>query len=240
MIILPAVDLREGACVQLIGGDYALEKVRLADPVAVARDWARQGFPWLHVVDLDAATGRGSNHVVVEEILREGALTVQVGGGVRSADRIAALLDLGAERVVIGTRAIEEPEWLEEMADQFPDVLVVAADVWERSVVTRGWARQLTRHVRDVILQLSQCPLAGVLVTAVHKEGQMLGVDIPLMDLVVDAADVQVFASGGVGTIGDLRALADTGVDGCVVGMALYTGAVTPRAALELMEETAE
>jgi phosphoribosylformimino-5-aminoimidazole carboxamide ribotide isomerase len=238
MIILPAVDLREGACVQLVGGDYAAEKVRLDDPPAVALDWSRHGFPWLHVVDLDAAMGKGSNADVIETILRDIPMQVQVGGGVRSAERIEALLEAGAVRVVVGTRAIEEPDWIAEMAQEFPGVLVVAADVRERKVVTRGWQATSGRQVVDVVEALSAHPLAGLLVTAVHKEGQMEGTDLRLMEDVVDVAGVPVFASGGVGGLGDLRALVDTGVAGVVVGMALYTGALDPRAAVELMEET--
>ncbi len=240
MIVIPAVDLREGKCVQLVGGDYADERVRLDDPVAVARDWAQKGFPWLHVVDLDAATGRGSNARLVEEILHEVAIPVQVGGGVRSAERIEALLDAGAARVVVGTRAVEDAAWLAEMVREFPGALVVAADVRDRAVVTRGWASALPKHIRVAVEELSEHDLAGLLVTAVHKEGQMGGTDLPLMEEVAAASAVPVFASGGIGGLGDLRALAETGVAGCVVGMALYTGALEPRAALDLMEEMAE
>lgn len=241
MIILPAVDLREGRCVQLVGGDYAKEAVRLDDPVAVARDWWRRGFGWLHVVDLDAATGRGTNADVVTEILREGGrhgAPVQVGGGVRSLERIEALVEDGASRIVVGTRAIEDADFLREAAEAFPGLLVVAADVRERQVVTRGWDTTLPRDILDVVGALGEHAIAGVLVTAVHKEGQMLGTDLRLMEDVADASVWPVFASGGVGSIGDLRALAETGVTGCVVGMALYTEALAPQAALDLMEET--
>ncbi|MFN9577616.1 MAG: HisA/HisF-related TIM barrel protein [Gemmatimonadota bacterium] len=242
MIVLPAVDLREGRCVQLVGGDYAKEAVRLEDPLAVARDWWRRGFGWLHVVDLDAATGRGSNTDLVTELLREAArhgASVQVGGGVRSLERIETLLDDGAARVGVGTRALEDADFLREAAEAFPGQLVVAADVRERQVVTRGWDTTLARDVLDVIEALGEHPLAGVLVTAVHKEGQMQGPDLRLMEAVAEACVWPVFASGGVGGIGDLRALAETGVAGCVVGMALYTDALAPQAALDLMEETA-
>ena len=112
MIAIPAVDLREGACVQLVGGAYEDERVRLADPVSVSRDWARAGFRHLHLVDLDAATGRGSNESILRAIAGEPGLAVQAGGGVRSEADVQRLLDAGAERVVVGTRALEEPEWL--------------------------------------------------------------------------------------------------------------------------------
>jgi phosphoribosylformimino-5-aminoimidazole carboxamide ribotide isomerase len=234
MLVIPAVDLRGGACVQLVGGEYDAERVRLDDPLGVAREWARLGFRRLHVVDLDAATGRGTNAHVVEEIVRYGNFDdVQVGGGVRDDDAVERILGYGARAVVIGTRGLEDPDWLAEVAARWPGQVVLAADVRERRVVTRGWARTLPRNVIDVVEELDGVPLAGLLVTAVHREGQMQGTDLPLMEDVVDAASVPVIASGGVGTLQDLRLLADRGVAGAVVGMALYTGAIDPRAVID-------
>ena len=231
MIAIPAVDLRDGACVQLVGGRYDQERVRLDDPVEVARTWSRHGFRHLHVVDLDAATGRGSNARVVRDILdvADLGMTVQVGGGVRSEEAVDRLLDDGAARVVVGTRAIEEPDWLAEVAHAHPGALVVAADVRERRVVTRGWARTLPRDILEVVEELNDLPLAGALVTAVHREGQLQGADLFLMEDVAEAAHFPVYASGGVTTLHDLRSLADRGVAGAVIGMALYTGALDPR-----------
>lgn len=233
MIAIPAIDIRGGACVQLVGGSYDAERVRLEDPAGVARQWEYAGFRQLHVVDLDAATGRGDNARTVREVLSATAMDVQVGGGVRDADRIEALLRDGARRVVVGTRGIEDPDWLDEIATTFPDTVLLATDVRDRRVVTRGWGELSSRYVLDVIQELNALPLAGVLVTAVHKEGQMLGADLPLMEDVVEESECPVFASGGVGTMGDLRALEDRGVAGVIVGMALYTGAIDPRAVAE-------
>jgi len=238
MIVIPAVDLRDGACVQLVGGEYAEERVRLEDPLAVAREWARLGFRRLHVVDLDAATGRGSNAATVAEIVRHGGFdVVQVGGGVRDEGGIERLLDAGASAVVVGTRGLEDPDWLREMADRYPHEIVLAADVRERRVVTRGWTQTLPRIVTDVVEELHDLPLAAVMVTAVHKEGQMQGTDLPLMEDVVEASHVPVFASGGVSSASDLRALQDRGVAGAIVGMALYTGALDARAVVEEFHE---
>jgi phosphoribosylformimino-5-aminoimidazole carboxamide ribotide isomerase len=233
MIAIPAVDLREGACVQLVGGEYDAEAVRLDDPVAVAREWARLGFRQLHVVDLDAATGRGSNAAVVEEILRDGRMLVQVGGGVRTEERVEELLDLGAARVVVGTRALEEPDWLEEVARRFPGALVVAADVRGRQVVTHGWTRTLPGDVLDTVAALNELPLAGLMVTAVHREGQMQGPDYFLLEDVVEAARLPVLASGGIAGVHDLRELAERGAAAAIIGMALYTGALNPRLVAE-------
>lgn len=233
MIVIPAVDLRDGKCVQLVGGEYDQESVRLDDPPAVARDWVRQGFTRLHVVDLDAATGRGRNTEIIRELVRDAGVPVQVGGGVRDADRIEELLDQGASWVVVGTRAVEDVAWLEEMSARFPQQLIVAADVRERKVVTRGWAKTLPLDVVSYVEEIAAFPLAGALVTAVHKEGQMQGTDLPLMEDVAEASPWPVFASGGVTTLDDLRALDHRGVTGAVLGMALYTGAIEPRRILE-------
>ncbi len=233
MIAIPAVDLREGACVQLVGGELTEERVRLEDPVAVARNWVAYGFTRLHVVDLDAAFGRGSNADVIAEILREVDVDVQVGGGVRSAERIEQLLTAGADRIIVGTRALEDPWWFEEMTLRYPQQLIVACDVRERRVVTRGWTETTSRLVLDMVEELDRLPIAGFLVTAVHKEGLMTGTDLPLMQDVAEATEAPVLASGGIGTLTDLHELADRGVAGCVLGMALYTGALDPRVIAE-------
>ena len=241
MIAIPAVDLRGGACVQLVGGSYDHERLRFDDPHGVAHGWAQLGFSRLHLVDLDAATGRGSNEDLVADLLRDREANIQVGGGVRSGDAIERLLTLGADRVVVGTRAIEEPGWIDSMASLFPGELVVAADVRERRVVTRGWERMLARNVLDVIEELNALPLAGVMVTAVHREGQLAGTDLFLMEDVADASDHAVYASGGITTFGDLRALEDRGITGAIIGMALYTGVLDARlVAEEFAEELVE
>lgn len=237
MIAIPAVDLRDGACVQLVGGSYAAERVRLADPVGVAQSWVHAGFRHLHVVDLDAATGSGSNDGIVEEIIRDAGVDVQVGGGVRSTERVQQLFDAGATRVVVGTRAIEEPEWLANVADLFPGLLVVATDVRERRVVTRGWVRTLPLDIFDVVEDLNDLPLGGLLVTAVHLEGQMAGTDLALMEDVAEASRFPVLASGGVSSMNDLRSLENRGVWGAVIGMALYTGALDARAVAQEFSE---
>lgn len=228
MIAIPAIDLREGACVQLVGGEYDAERVRLDDPLGVARGWQRYGFSRLHVVDLDAATGRGSNRDLVRDLANHGGLPLQFGGGLRTMDDIEEALRDGADRVVVGTRALEDPRWLSDVASRFPGEIVLAADVRERRVVTHGWSRTLARTITDVVEEVDQLPLAALLVTAVHREGRMQGADLVLMEDVAEISSVPVYASGGIASIGDLRALEDRGVAGAVLGMALYTGALDP------------
>lgn len=237
MIAIPAIDLREGACVQLVGGEYTNERVRLPDPIAVAHEWTRYGFRRLHVVDLDAATGRGSNEHVVADLLREAVADMQVGGGIRSTTQVEELLASGARAVIVGTRALEDADWLARVANAYPNEILVAADVRERRVVTHGWTRTLPREILDVTEELSALPLAGLLVTAVHREGKMEGTDLFLMEDVVEAASFPVYASGGIRSMADLRALADRGITGAIIGMALYTGVIDPWQAAEEFSE---
>ena len=225
MIAIPAIDLREGACVQLVGGAYEDERVRLDDPVGVARRWRETGFRSLHVVDLDAATGRGCNDEAVEAILDASAgVDVTVGGGVRSLERARSLLTAGASRVVTGTRALEDPVWLRDVAEDHPACIVVAVDVRDSKPVVRGWSETTTLDLRDILEALNRLPLAGVLVTAVDVEGRLGGPDLALIQSVRRVARHPVIAAGGITTIDDLRALDTLGVSGAVIGMALYTG----------------
>ncbi len=228
MIAIPAVDVREGACVQLVGGSYSAERVRLENPIEVSRSWEHFGFQRIHVVDLDAATGRGSNLELVREMISRTVVSVQVGGGIRSAETIEALLEAGATSVIVGTRALEDQEWLADMAARHPHELIVACDVRERRITTHGWSETLPLDVLDAVGELNAFPLAGLLVTAVHMEGQMKGTDLPLMEDVAEASEFPVFASGGVSSMADLRALEHRGIAGVVIGMALYTGALDP------------
>lgn len=237
MIVIPAVDLRDGFCVQLVGGSFEREMVRIDDPVAAARKWETDGFQSIHVVDLDAAMRTGSNAEVVSSILRSVGCEVQVGGGIREEQQIEDLLRDGATRVVVGTRAIEDRDWLSDIASRFPGVIIVAADTKERSLVTRGWTRTSSRNVIDLVEELNDLPLAGVLVTAVHREGRLQGPDIQLMEDVVRASDHPIHSSGGIRGLNDLHDLAEEGVAAAIVGMAIYTGALDPRAAAEEFQQ---
>ncbi len=244
MRVIPALDLREGACVQLVGGRYEDERVRLGDPLAVARGWREAGFRELHVVDLDAATGRGDNAAVIEVLLREPGLEVQAGGGVRDEAAVERLLGAGAARVVVGTRALEDHAWLERTSAAHPGRLIVAADVRGRAVVTHGWSRDGGTPIEALLARLGalsrdgggslphrgggSLPLAGVLVTAVHREGAMAGTDLELMRDLAGLTELPVFASGGITTFDELAALADLGIAAAILGMALYTGVLDP------------
>jgi phosphoribosylformimino-5-aminoimidazole carboxamide ribotide isomerase len=228
MRVLPAVDVREGACVQLVGGSYEAERIRLPDPAAVVASWLDRGFPMVHLVDLDAATGRGSNRDLVEAMLNRFPGVLQVGGGVRETDTVAALLAAGAARVIVGTRGAQDRRWLEATVTRFPGRIVIAADAHGRQLTTGGWSETSARTVPEIVRELSMLPLAGVFVTAVHAEGRMAGPDLGLIDAVLAATSLPVIASGGIASTADLAALAARGVAACVIGMAFYTGVLDP------------
>jgi Phosphoribosylformimino-5-aminoimidazole carboxamide ribonucleotide (ProFAR) isomerase len=228
VIAIPAIDLREGCCVQLVGGSFDDERVRLPDPLAVAKKWMDSGFRRLHVVDLDSAMGTGSNLALVEQLAGMPDLDVQVGGGLRSTEAIVQLLDAGARRVVVGTRALRDGEWLAAIAERWPGQVLVAADARSGRVVTHGWTEPLGTNAVDVVRELSTLPLAGFLITAVDREGQMAGPDASLIEAASSATKLDVVASGGVGSRADLVTLDGCGAAGAVIGMALYSGALDP------------
>ena len=247
MKVFAALDLRDGAVVQLVGGDPADERVRLPDPVQVARRWLDAGFRNLHVVDLDAVLGDRDNASAVGAIVdlarSADAATgppparIQVGGGIRSHDAIDRVLDLGVDRAIIGTRAVEDGDWLGRVAHRFPDRLVVAADVRDGRIVTRGWTASTALPAADFLASLQGLPLAAVLVTDVTREGRQEGIDRTLFARLVAASPYPLLAAGGITGRDDLMALRDAGADGAVLGMALYTGRLDPADALE-MEDT--
>lgn len=234
MRVYAAIDLRAGAAVQLVGGDPAAERVRLRDPAAVASGWLEAGFRHLHVVDLDAALGDGENSAVIRDIAAtaRGRATLQVGGGLRDAAAVEAVLDLGADRAVVGTRAVEDREWLEDTARRFPDRLVVATDIRGHTVVTRGWTRATDLDAIAFLAGLARLPLGGVLVTDVGREGRQEGVDADLFRGLTAATRHPLIAAGGITAGADLEALRAAGTAGAVLGMALYTGRLEPGHAL--------
>lgn len=226
MIAYAAIDVKGGRVVQLVGGRPDDERINLPDPVGVAAGWVGAGFQWLHVVDLDAALGSGSNRAVIERIAAEAAVPVQVGGGIRDDESVRALIAAGAARIVTGTRAIEDQAWLAALADRYPGRVVVAADVRDERVVLRGWSAESAQTLPGLLARLDSLPLAAVLVTDVGREGSMRGADVARFGLLAGATRHPLIASGGISSVQDLRALSRAGVAGAVLGMALYTCAV--------------
>ncbi|MEX0935909.1 MAG: 1-(5-phosphoribosyl)-5-[(5-phosphoribosylamino)methylideneamino] imidazole-4-carboxamide isomerase [Gemmatimonadota bacterium] len=226
MIAIPAVDLREGRCVQLVGGRPEDERVSLPDPVAVAKRWRAAGFSALHVVDLDAALGRGDNLDMVARIAREAPGDLQVGGGIRHEERAEALLAEGVDRIIVGTRAVDDPDWLSQLATTHPGRVAVAADIRDGIVLRKGWTEGSGLEIETFLKTLAPLPLAGVLCTDVGREGRVEGIDRRGVEAVIMASPHPVWISGGVTTMDELRFLRDQNAAGAVLGMALYTGAL--------------
>ena len=217
-------------CVKPVGlGDGAAD-FPLGDPIGVARAWALAGFQRLQVTDLDAESGARSNFALIEEIVRDGALEIQIRGGVQSTDQIERLADTGATRIVVGARALDDPQWLADAADAFPGILVVATDVRERRVVTRGWVRGLPVDILDLVEELSSIPLGGVLIISAQRDTRHESADLALLEDIVEASCCPVIADGVASTMNDLRALEHRGVAAVLLGGALYSGALEPRA----------
>lgn len=237
MIAIPALDLRDGSCVQLAPGSYDEELIRIPDVLGVEAAWRQYGFRHLHVIDLDAASGRGTNGDLLRVILDRTEADIQAGGGVRSREAIQELLGSGAERVVIGSRALEDPDWLADMTTLFPGSILVAADVRDRNVLAKGWARARALPVLDLVDELSRLQLGGLIVTVENHDELISGSHLWLLEEIVEAADFVVMAAGPIAGINDLRAIADRGVAATIIGMALYSGALDPRTVAEEFSE---
>jgi len=226
MIAAPAVDLRGGRCVQLVGGRPEDERVSLPDPVAVARSWRDLGFATLHVVDLDGALDQGNNRDLVARIASDVPGDLQVGGGIRTDDLADELVAAGVNRIIVGTRAVDDIGWLEAVTDRHPRRVIVAADIRNGRVLRRGWAETSDLDIEGFLKSLSRLPLAGVLCTDVVREGQVQGIDRAEVSRVLSAGKHPVWISGGVSTLDELRFLDEQGAAGAVLGMALYTGSL--------------
>ena len=225
---IPAVDLRGGRCVQLVGGRPEDERVSLPDPLAVARRWWDTGFGTLHLVDLDAALASGDNLDVLRDLLQATPAVTQVGGGIRDDARADALVDAGADRIIVGTRALDDPEWLAALARRHPHRVVVAADTRDGLVLRKGWTESSGLPVAEYLSRLADLPLAGVLVTDVGQEGRLEGIQRDSVAATLDASPLPVWISGGVTTNDELAFLAEHGAAGAVLGMALYTETLDP------------
>jgi phosphoribosylformimino-5-aminoimidazole carboxamide ribotide isomerase len=223
MIAAPAVDLKGGRCVQLVGGRPDAVAVSLPDPTAVAERWYGAGFGTLHVVDLDAALGSGDNLPVVLDVLRATRAETQVGGGIRDDARAQALLEGGADRIVVGTRALDDPSWLSALTEAYPTRVMVALDTQDGRILRRGWTEESPLELSEYLPSLGAMPLAGILSTNVGREGRLQGIDREACREVIELSPHPVWASGGVTTTAELEFLDRIGAAGVVLGMALYT-----------------
>jgi phosphoribosylformimino-5-aminoimidazole carboxamide ribotide isomerase len=229
--LFPAIDIRGGRCVRLYQGDYGRETVYEGDPVAVAKGYAADGAPWIHVVDLDASrTGELVNRPTVAAIAGAVDVPVQVGGGVRDDAVADALLDAGVRRVVVGTAALDDPAWVRRLAARHPGRVALGLDARGREVAVRGWVEGSGRELVDMAGDFADAGLAALVVTSIGVDGTLAGPDLDQLAAVLAASPLDLVASGGVGTLEHLRALAGLDVGGrrlagAIVGRALYEGA---------------
>ncbi|GAA1670907.1 bifunctional 1-(5-phosphoribosyl)-5-((5-phosphoribosylamino)methylideneamino)imidazole-4-carboxamide isomerase/phosphoribosylanthranilate isomerase PriA [Microbacterium lacus] len=236
LILLPAVDVADGKAVRLTQGEAGTE-TNYGDPVDAALEWAKQGAEWIHLVDLDAAFGRGSNTAVIRKVIKQvRGVQVEVSGGIRDDRSLEAALESGASRINLGTAALENPEWAADVIGRYGDLIAVGLDVRGTTLAARGW----TQEGGDLWTVLDRLEAAGCsryVVTDVTKDGTLQGPNIELLRELTARTPKPVIASGGVSSLDDIAALRDLvplGVEGAIVGKALYAGAFTLAEALDV------
>ena len=226
MKVIPAVDVRGGKSVQLVGGKPGTERVEIEDVAGLARKWQRDGAEMIHIIDLDSAMDVGNNEVLIENVIGGLSIPVQVGGGIRTAAKVHRLFEIGCERVIIGTRAIQDRSFVEELATQYSDGIVVALDSAADRVLIKGWQESSGKDIVTVAKNFEPLPIWGFLYTNVDVEGRLQGIDPTPIRRLIQATEKPVIVSGGITTRADLALLRGMGADSVVVGMAIYTGAV--------------
>jgi len=237
VILYPAVDLKDGRCVRVVRGDLATATVFNEDPAAQAAAWAKAGFAWLHVVDLNgSAEGRAVNDQAVAAILGAVSIPVQLGGGIRSREDIEAWIEAGVSRVILGTVAVREPELVKAAARDWPEQVAVSVDVRAGKVAVQGWLEDTDLDALTVARRFEDAGVCALIVTDIDRDGAMLGFNVEVFGAVADAVSIPVIAAGGLASVADIEALrARDGVPvaGAVLGRALYAGAIDPAEALK-------
>jgi phosphoribosylformimino-5-aminoimidazole carboxamide ribotide isomerase len=241
VILYPAIDLKDGACVRLLRGDMASATVFNANPVAQARAFAETGFSWLHVVDLNGAfAGRSVNGEAVKAIRASVDLRIQLGGGIRDRHAVEEWLGLGIDRVVLGTAALRDPDLVRRAAADHPGAIAVGIDARNGHAAIEGWAETTEVGAVDLARRFEDCGVAVLIYTDISRDGALSGIDAAGMADLARQVQIPVIASGGVSTLADIVALkaheAD-GITGIICGRALYDGRIDPRAALRLVSE---
>ncbi|MCW3817324.1 bifunctional 1-(5-phosphoribosyl)-5-((5-phosphoribosylamino)methylideneamino)imidazole-4-carboxamide isomerase/phosphoribosylanthranilate isomerase PriA [Micromonospora sp. DR5-3] len=240
LTLLPAVDVADGQAVRLVQG-AAGSATAYGDPLEAALAWQSDGAEWIHLVDLDAAFGRGSNAHLLAEVVRQLDVKVELSGGIRDDESLEAALGTGAARVNIGTAALEDPQWCDRVCGEYGDRVAIGLDVRGRTLSARGWTRD-GGDLWEVLERLDKAGASRYVVTDITKDGTMRGPNLELLREVCSRTDAPVIASGGVSTLDDLRALAGlepVGVEGVIAGKALYAGAFTVAEALATLRAAA-
>jgi phosphoribosylformimino-5-aminoimidazole carboxamide ribotide isomerase len=233
----PAVDLRGGKCVQLIGGVPGTEVVALDDPLAQAERWVGEGADHLHVIDLDGAIlGKRVNASILSQIIKNLDLFIQVGGGIRTQEDARTILDLGADRVILGTAALKDPGMITKLANEHgSEKIMIALDVRQGDVTTEGWQKTLGKKAVELGRLFEEKGAGSILFTNIDVEGRQKGIDLGPTRALLDAVNIPVIAAGGVTSIDDVLALREEGASGAVAGTAIYTGMLSVRRTLEAL-----
>jgi 1-(5-phosphoribosyl)-5-[(5-phosphoribosylamino)methylideneamino] imidazole-4-carboxamide isomerase/N-(5'phosphoribosyl)anthranilate isomerase len=235
LVLLPAVDVREGQAVRLIQGELK-NQTSYGSPLEAALDFQSAGAEWIHLVDLDAAFGTGSNHELLAQVIGKLDIKVELSGGIRNEETLKRALATGCERINLGTAALEDPDWTATVISRFGDQIAVGLDVRGHTLAARGWTRE-GGDLFETLSRLDRDGCARYVVTDVNKDGTLQGPNLKLLREVCNATDRPIIASGGVSTLGDLqtlRALTEIGVEGAIVGKALYAGAFSLQDALKV------
>ncbi|WP_447986436.1 1-(5-phosphoribosyl)-5-[(5-phosphoribosylamino)methylideneamino]imidazole-4-carboxamide isomerase [Nitrospira sp. Nam74] len=236
MLVIPAIDLKDGQCVRLRQGDLKQETVYSEDPAAMAAHWQQLGGRLLHLVDLNGAVdGQPRNFSYIEKILTRISIPVQVGGGIRTMDTVRLYFSRGVHRVVLGTSVLNNPGFLEQACKEFPHRIIVGIDARDGKVAVQGWTHVSGTSVADLVQQLGGYSLAGIIYTDIAKDGMLAGPNLLALREMVDSAPVPVIASGGITSLDDLRAIRSLGsrIAGAIVGKALYDGKLDLREAIQ-------
>lgn len=237
MQIWPAIDLRGGKCVRLRQGDYAQETVYGEDPAEMARHWVAEGAECLHLVDLDGAkAGAAANREAIADIVAAVDVPCELGGGIRDEAAIDDYLEMGLARLVIGTRALREPDWFRSVAQARPNRLVLGIDARDGKVATDGWLATSEQDAVEMAHQFADLPVAAIIYTDIAKDGMLAGPNLPAMEAMRNAVKAPVIASGGVTTLEDVARLAEIPMAGCIIGRALYEGRITLAGAIGAVE----
>ena len=235
MELFPAIDLIGGCAVRLIKGDYAQKTVYSENPAEVAKSFAAAGAKYLHVVDLEGAKDGGTpNLETIKNIVEQGGLLVEVGGGIRSEEVIKKYLDAGVFRVILGTAAVQNPAFLEEMVQKYGEKIAVGVDIKDGMVAIKGWTEVSQESCFDFCEKLQKIGVKTIICTDISKDGLLSGTNLELYKELSEKFSVDIVASGGVTTLDDVKKLADMGMYGAILGKALYTGNIDLKAAVEL------
>jgi phosphoribosylformimino-5-aminoimidazole carboxamide ribotide isomerase len=241
MNIYPAIDLRGGNCVRLVKGDFSRETIYSRDPEAMAREWASAGASSIHVVDLDGAlAGESRNLTAIRAIMEQGGIPIEVGGGIRNMSHIERLLTAGVHQVILGSAAVKNPQLVKDACRAYPGRIVVGIDAQNGDVAVEGWEASGHIQAEELARKMADAGVERIIFTDIARDGMLSGVNVEATVAVAKASGLKVTASGGVASLEDLKILKKRetdGVEGCIIGKALYTGAIDLRQAVAIAKE---